>query len=1400
MGRTLPKPRLALQQIRDPLVEREANPVNIRLHRRQRGPDRVICKNGTSRSQSPAEPAPCRFEGLEPRLLLSTTFTPTQSLPGELAVAFADWNNDGQVEVDSGKNIFADYDNDGDLDKFHYKSGGRLQRNEGNGVFRDVSNLLPSGIPSTVSNGAVWGDFNGDSFVDIYIGGYEIWESQEEYPDALLMNKDGMSFELHWVQSSIRRARGISTADFDEDGDLDIYASNYRLQPNGLWVNDGKGNITDQAAAYGATGNSGHTIGSAWGDMDNDGHLDIFAANFSHAGQPAAGFLRNTGPSGEYKFQQTKSLSGPDWQESYASAALGDMDNDGDLDLFFTTVYPGDASRMYRNDGKWQFVNVTDEVNLSGLNPTYQAAWADIDNDGDLDLATAGRIYQNDLDNNNRWLKVRLEGDGVTVNRAAIGAQVRAFSGNETLTRQVNTGTGQGNQNDLTLHFGLGKHIGNVQLEVTWPGGAVQRATVGTNQTVTIRQGVTQTDSLVAQPIGPDSAFIYWSRTHSMDDGAISYELQYRKEDRSNDWSNMIATISSSAVIDGLDFDTAYRVRVRALEDGKHGDWLRKNNLFNTRSYKPETVVIGEVGNLTDLTHKAQTVSLNHSFDNPVVFAQSPSSNANSPITVRVSDVQADQFTIYLTEPSNRDGAHNAESVSYLVMESGSFQLADGRWLDVGTVDTNATVNAESTDAWDTVVYGTAFNSQPSVLTQIQTSAGAAYLHTRQKPGDESGFPVALQKEEADTGPNAIERIGYLAIEDGIGWSGLPFEAYTTEKAVTDNWYTIEFNQAYAGVPNLLSSLASTRHFDSGNLRYQTLMNQRVDVKIREDTTVDNETKHNKEKVSYLAIGGHGLILADNSNKPPTEPGPPSATVLGTDSALLKWATARDPDQDPITYKLQYRKEDASEDWSSSIVTGDTSTMLTGLEDGTAYRIRIQTSDGELTSEWVQVNDLFATDVSLKDTVVIGEVGQLTNLTHVSRTVTLNHRFSNPVVFAQSPSNHGVEPVAVRVSDVQPDRFSIYLAEPSGEDTEHKEVTVSYLVLESGSYELADGRPLEVGKLDTNASVGTQFDNIWQPVSYQTRFTRTPVVLTQVQTDGGADFLYTRQNMGSASEFTLALQGEEAAKEAHVIETVGYLAIEEGAGSSGLAFEAIMTSRKFNQDWNTLAFAETYAAAPNFLSSLATSRNVDSANLRYRKLKTGTVEVRVQEDTSRDKEVAHATEKVSYLAFDGDGEIMGRPVPVAPAAPSDPTGLSATLVGSYSAQLEWLASSDINGDPLTYEIQYRKDDKTEPWSKIYTTADTSLVLTGLDADRSYRVTIRATDNQLASDWVQVNGLFTTAPHGSHPVFTAADLNGILGYMASTSGDPAYSPIYDFDNNGMITASDLSKLLGYLYRS
>ena len=187
------------------------------------------------------------------------------------AACWADLDNDGWPELCAGgvvwKNeegkrfakladgvgtvVAADFDNDGYVDLFSW-SALQLFLNQGGKSFEKIA--MPE-IPKCVSRGACLGDFNGDGFVDVYVGGYEDWNAGITYNDVLLINEMGKGLKVAFTDARYR-TRGVTACDFDRDGDLDVYASNYRLQPNVLWSNDGQGKLQDNTAALNALGTS----------------------------------------------------------------------------------------------------------------------------------------------------------------------------------------------------------------------------------------------------------------------------------------------------------------------------------------------------------------------------------------------------------------------------------------------------------------------------------------------------------------------------------------------------------------------------------------------------------------------------------------------------------------------------------------------------------------------------------------------------------------------------------------------------------------------------------------------------------------------------------------------------------------------------------------------------------------------------------------------------------------------------------------------------------------------------------------------------------------------------------------------------------------------------------------
>ena len=280
-----------------------------------------------------------------------------------------------------------------------------------------------------------------------------------------------------------------------------------------------------------------------------------------------------------------------------------------------------------------------------------------------------------------------------------------------------------------------------------------------------------------------------------------------------------------------------------------------------------DSEVIGEVGLVTNLTHEVQTVSLSKEYMHPVVFVQPASTNGTDPVVVRVSDVQTDQFNVFLSEPSNLNGLHNTgEEISFVVIEAGSHWLLDGTHLQVGTVDTNATVGKNiASPTWETVQFHDYFAEQPIIISQTQTAFGQAFLSTRQRglAHQLHNFQVALEPEEQFGPDHGVETVGYLAIDSGYGvWNDMPFVA-TRVPYFQSASRTVAFrNVDFKGTPKFVASMSSYAGNDNAHLRIQSINENTITLKVEEDTTLDEEIAHMVEDVDYLAIGGSESLTA----------------------------------------------------------------------------------------------------------------------------------------------------------------------------------------------------------------------------------------------------------------------------------------------------------------------------------------------------------------------------------------------------------------------------------------------------------------------------------------------------------------------------------------------------------
>jgi predicted nucleotidyltransferase len=376
---------------------------------------------------------------------------------------------------------FGDYDLDGDLDLY-------------------VTNYLkfdPDQPPETRSYRR-WKD------LEVFYGP----ESYEGEPDVLYHNQgDGTFLTVELPGETAYKGFQPIFVDYDNDGYPDIYVAN-DTDPNVLYHNLGDGSFEDMSIASGAShsedGGVQSGMGAAFGDYDNDGDLDIYVTHFSddyntlYRNEGARSFLDVSYLAGTAEV----SLPFVGW-----GTAFLDYDNDGDLDLFAANghVYPAvddydfGTSYAQRNllfenlgDGRFVEVGVQSGSGMAVVKVSRGAAVGDYDEDGDLDILILNvddtpTLLRNDGGNRQNWLKVSTM--GTRSNRDGIGARINVVIGARVQMREIAAGTSFLSNSELRAHFGIGEAKRIDLMEIRWPSGAVQKfADIEANQWLVVAE------------------------------------------------------------------------------------------------------------------------------------------------------------------------------------------------------------------------------------------------------------------------------------------------------------------------------------------------------------------------------------------------------------------------------------------------------------------------------------------------------------------------------------------------------------------------------------------------------------------------------------------------------------------------------------------------------------------------------------------------------------------------------------------------------------------------------------------------------------------------------------------------------------------------------------------------
>lgn len=445
-----------------------------------------------------------------------------------------------------------DYDNDGWDDIYVTALGeNKLFRNTGNGKFADVTAKMGvGGAAADFSTSAAWFDYDKDGKLDLFVCNYVEWsidkdlnctldgtnksyctpESYKGQSSRLYRNLGGKFEDVSakaGVADPTSKSLGVGIADFDKDGWQDIFVAN-DTQPNKLYKNNGNGTFAEVATvagvAFSEEGKARAGMGVDFADYDGSGFPSLIIGNFSNE---TLGVYHNEGKTGLFIDEAPSTAIG---QATLLTLTFGlfffDYDLDGRSDIFLANGHVADdinkvqpkityaqPPQLFHNEGKKKFAEVSRKAGKPFTRPVIGrgAAYADFDNDGDLDVlmvTNGGPAYLLRNEGGNQARFARFETIGATANRSGIGAKITVFLPDGSKQWQtVHSGSSYCSQSELPLTFGLGRNDKIDRVEIEWPNGKVEKLSgLSANQLYMVKEGAGVSESKALPMAAPSSS------------------------------------------------------------------------------------------------------------------------------------------------------------------------------------------------------------------------------------------------------------------------------------------------------------------------------------------------------------------------------------------------------------------------------------------------------------------------------------------------------------------------------------------------------------------------------------------------------------------------------------------------------------------------------------------------------------------------------------------------------------------------------------------------------------------------------------------------------------------------------------------------------------------------------
>ena len=473
-----------------------------------------------------------------------------------------------------------------------------------------------------------------------------------------------------------------------------------------------------------------------------------------------------------------------------------------------------------------------------------------------------------------------------------------------------------------------------------------------------------------------------------------------------------------------------------------------------------------------------------------------------------------------------------------------------------------------------------------------------------------NSFTMSLQEPHNLDNKHNFENISYIVGEKGT-WSvpnssnKIIFDDYNSSKTSKNGFETINFPTTFNNVPVVITQIATKNGGDYAMTRTKNINKQSFQCTMQEAEGLDNN--HTTESIHWCAFSNGNYSFLNKKFE-----------IKSISNITHRLKT--------IEYKSNYFNCTPSLLTKCSTFNGsDPANSRNQNFMGFEIKLLEDTTKDKEKKHVAENINYIALENGVYDNMEVGT----TKLNQNSKTVNLTKTFNNPIVCCGDPSLNGGNPCVVRITNITSNSFTMSLQEPHNLDNKHNFENISYIVGEKGTWSV----PNSSNKIifdDYNSSKTSK--NGFETINFPTTFNNVPVVISQIATKNGGDYVVTRTKNINKQSFQCTMQEAEGLDNKHTTESIHWCAFSNGNYSLSNKKIECKTIGGVNQGLKTIEYNSNYFnCTPSLLTKCSTFNGSDPVNSRNKNL-IG-FKIKISEDTTKDKETSHVAENINYIAI-----------------------------------------------------------------------------------------------------------------------------------------------------------------------